>query len=141
VHPLIIGVDNSAARLKHFNALKEKLQLRNVRCHLVDWNLYDPQDNRWDFMSAEGTTLVICNNFNFDNDRTQENMERLLSGRCNEGTLILSYSTAFAARGDITGIVWRKEITFPRDHFSWAAVDKSVMALLNRIKDHTLLKT
>lgn len=75
----VIGLDNSAVRLKHFDALKDKLQLRNVRCHLVDWNLYGPQDNRWDFMSAGGTTLVICNNFNFDNDRTQENMERLIS--------------------------------------------------------------
>jgi hypothetical protein len=78
-----------------------------------DWNRVRPENEAWKFMDISGRVLVICNNFNFCNDMTQENMERLILGRCKPGTLVLLYSTSFASRGEATTLVWSKRFTFP----------------------------
>jgi SAM-dependent methyltransferase len=104
----IIGVDCSPTRLQHFNALMDELHLRNVHSVLSDWNSDNCDDDMWEFISSGGVTLIFCNNINYANDNTQENMESLISSRCNNGSIILSYSTAFAPRGDITKVIWKR---------------------------------
>jgi hypothetical protein len=129
----LIGVDCSTTRLQHFNALIDELHLRNVHSVLRDWNNDNYDDDKWEFMSLEGKMLIFCNNINFANDNTQENMEALISLHCNNGSLILSYSTAFAARGDITKVIWKQVISFRREHFSWAATNKIVTLTIHML--------
>jgi hypothetical protein len=129
----IIGVDCSATRLQHLDALIDELHLRNVRSVLGDWNINNYDDDKWEFMSVSGKTLFFCNNINFANDNTQDNMEALISSRSNHGSMILSYSTAFAARGDITKVIWKQAISFPRDHFSWATSNKTLTLTIHML--------
>ena len=72
----IIGVDCSATRLQHLDALIDELHLRNVRSVLGDWNINTNDDDKWEFMSVSGKTLFFCNNINFANDNTQDNRSR-----------------------------------------------------------------
>jgi hypothetical protein len=132
----IIGVDNCESRIAHFESFAKELQLRNVVAVNCDWN---KKQNRkeWAFMEDDGKVLIICNNFNFSNDMTQENMERLITERCKPGTLILSYTTAFASRGEETRLLWSEKFTFPREYFSWAAVDKVVYLTIHEVKEKT----
>jgi hypothetical protein len=127
----IIGIDNCELRNRHFSALSKEVRVRNVEAVTSDWNSVRPENEAWKFMDVSGRVLVICNNFNFCNDMTQENMERLILGRCKPGTLVLLYSTSFASRGEATTLVWNTKFTFPREHFSWAAADKVIHLIDN----------
>jgi hypothetical protein len=133
-HRAIIGVDNCESRVAHFKSFAKELGLRNVMAVKCDWNK-EQSSQEWAFMEDDRNILVICNNYNFSNDMTQENMERLITERCKPGTLIMSYSTAFATRGDETRLLWSEKFTFPREDFSWAAVDKDVYLTIHEVKE------
>jgi hypothetical protein len=133
----IIGIDSCESRINHLLELTRDVRVRNVEAINSDWNRVHPDDEVWKSMDSGGKVLVICNNFNFCNDMTQENMERLILGRCKPGTLVLSYSTCFASRGEATTLIWSKRFTFPRDHFSWAATDKVVHLTIHELNDNT----
>jgi hypothetical protein len=140
-HKKIIGIDNCESRIKHFSELTKEISVRNVEAVNSDWNKVHPDNEAWKFMDISGKVLVICNSYNFCNDMTQENMEKLILGRCKLGTLVLSYSTCFASRGEATALVWSKRFTFPRDHFSWAAADKVVHLTIHEVSDTSTATT
>lgn len=134
----VVGVDCSFGRLCRARILTERLGLSNVDLHHCDWNRDNPLDEKWAFLDRPGQTLLICNNFNFSLGFTQENLEKLVTSRCRSGTYVLSYSTAFAARGNAVELEWLCEENFPADHFSWATQNKLVQLTIHKLLGNTI---